>query len=73
MTLGADTLWTLGLLWLIQAAVVTGLTWVSARRRIGAPGLLLFCSVLLAAFPPFNVLVLAGLAMLPTSAPGIRD
>lgn len=61
----ARTLGTLYLVWIGLALVVTVLTALTARRKVDSPGLLIACSALLGLFPPFNLLVLAALAMLP--------
>jgi hypothetical protein len=65
MTISSGTLWTLGIGWLAAAAAITAVTGIAARRRLDSPGLLTICSALLAAFPPFNLLILAAVAMLP--------
>ncbi len=65
MTISSGTLWALGIGWLIASAAITVATGIAARRRVDSPGLLTVCSALLAAFPPFNLLILAAVAMLP--------
>ena len=70
MTISADGLGILVLVWAALAALVTVLTARAARRRVDSPGLLTLCNGLLGLFPPFNLLVLAALTMLPVRRPG---
>jgi hypothetical protein len=65
MSIDAPTLAVAVLVWAVLAMAVAVLTLGAARRRTDSPGLLLVCSLLLALFPPLNVLALTALAMLP--------
>ena len=65
MSIGAPTLAIVFVLWAILTIAVAVLTARLARRKTDSPGLLLVCSLLLALFPPLNVLALTALAMLP--------
>jgi hypothetical protein len=49
---------------LLTNGIVTAATWATARKKVDSPRLLTACNALLGFFPPLNVLVLAGLAML---------
>ena len=70
MTISADGLCVLVLVWAALAVLVTVLTARAARRRVDSAGLLTLCNALLGLFPPFNLLVLAALIMLPERRPG---
>ena len=48
--------------------LVAAATWLVARTRTAAPGLVAGCNVALGLFPPFNLLALTLLAMLPERA-----
>ena len=52
------------LLLLVTNGIVSAATWSVARKKVDSPRLLTVCNGVLGFFPPLNILVLAGLAML---------
>ena len=52
------------LLLLMTNCIVSAATWSVARKKVDSPRLLTVCNAILGFFPPLNILVLAGLAML---------
>jgi len=52
------------LLLLVTNGIVSAATWSVARKKVDSPRLLTVCNAVLGFFPPLNILVLAGLAML---------
>lgn len=59
MNIDSDAVGWIAGLWLTQALLATGLTWMISRPRVQSPGLVTAWNLLLALFPPFNLLVLA--------------
>ena len=52
------------LLLLVTNGIVSAATWSVARKKVDSPRLLTVCNAVLGFFPPLNILLLAGLAML---------
>ncbi len=52
------------LLLLLTSSIVSAATWSVAKKKVDSPRLLTICNAVLGFFPPLNILVLAGLAML---------
>jgi uncharacterized membrane protein YoaK (UPF0700 family) len=73
MSIGAPTLAVVFVLWAVLTIAVAVLTARAARHKTDSPGLLLVCSLLLALFPPLNVLALTVLAMLPDRRAATKD
>lgn len=65
MSISADTLGQVLVLLLALDGLVAFATWMLARQRIDAPAVVTACNVALGLFPPFNILALTLLAMLP--------